>query len=320
MMIMNTLCALALGFFLDSMFGDTSVGTFLPGAIRKYETFLDKKIKGAYADTPEARNAAGGMFEFLSLTSLIVVSILLFYITYSVSNILGILTEGIMCSCALGIRNSKTLCAEIMRAAQKNDVDKARVCFNELTGMDASQLEMDDIIRCTVESSAANITDCAVAPLFWTGLFGGIGGFVYRCVNTADRVGGRLGGYEDRSGRIPTAVNKFFSFVPSRIAAKFCVADGSMLLLDSVNGSQTVKAYAGDSQDRNAAQTQAACAGLLNVSLDSGYPNGVIMTLGKESAKPDAVSIYWVNQLISGTSVMLLLLIAAIRVGLFFLL
>ena len=208
-----------------------------------------------------------------------------------------------------------TLCAAVVAVL----VNFAFPVTLSLTGMNADDLDSEDIVRCTLESASANITDHAVAPIFWIGLLGGAGGFVYRCVNIADRVGGRMGGYEDTSGRVPTAINKFFTFVPSRIAAKLCVADGSLLMLDSKNASQTVKRFAADSANRNAAQTQAACAGLLDISIDSGYPNSVTMTLGKETQTPGTTSIYWVNQLISGSSMFMLMLVAAVRVGLFFL-
>ena len=319
-MIMNTLCALAIGFVLDALLGDTPAGGFLPGLLKRYISFIDIKIKNAYADSKEARNAAGGMFEFLVLISAVIPSVGLYILCYSLSNVLGIFVEGIMCWAALSVKSSKSLCSEIMHCAQKGDIERARICFGELTGADASRLEMDDIVRCTVQSASANITDSAVAPLFWAGLLGGVGGIVYRCVNIADRVGGRLGGYEDGSGRIPTAVNRFFGFIPARIAARLCVADGSLLMLDNKNGSQTVKRFGKDSADRNAGQTQAACAGLLNVSLDSGYPNGETMTLGVQTQELDQTGIYWVNQLISGAAVFTLLIIAAVRITLFILL
>ncbi len=318
-MLMNTLCAIALGFVLDSVLGDISLGIYPLNLLKKYLSFLDRKIKNAYADSREARNAAGGMFEFLAVTVPMVLCLFVFYITYTVSDIFGIIAEGIMCWSALSVRTPKDLAAKIMHAAKMNDLKGAREYYAELTGMDASGLDMQDIVRCTVEAASANITDNCVAPLFWMGLFGGVGGFMYRCINLADRIGGRLGGYEDNSGRIPTAVNRFFSFIPARIAARFCLYDGGILCLDSQNGSQIYRAFRNDSHNRTAAQTQSACAGMLGFCVDSGYPNGVAMALGEEINEPEPTGIYWVNQLSAGVAVISIFLIAAVRVGLFFL-
>ena len=318
-MLMNTLCAIALGFVLDSVLGDIPLGAYPLNIMKKYLSMLDRRIKNAYADSPEARNAAGGMFEFLAITPVLLISVGLFFLTYMVSDILGILCEGIMCWTALSIRTPRDLAVKIMHAAKTNDLKAAREGFEELTGMDASELEMTDIVRCTVEASAANITDNAIAPLFWMGLLGGVGGIMYRCINLADRIGGRLGGYEDRSGRVPTALNSFVSFIPARIAARLCLKDGGMLCLDSQSGSQVYRAFRNDSQNRTAAQTQAACAGMLGFCVDSGYPNSVAMVLGEEINDPEPTGIYWINQLTSGAAVMGLFIIAAIRVGLFFL-
>lgn len=319
-MLMNTLCAIAVGFVLDSLLGDLSAGAYPLNLLKKYLSMLDKKIKNAYADSREARNAAGGMFEFLALMPVAVVCFGAFFIAYYVSDILGILVEGVMCWCAISIRTPSELSVKIMHAAKMNDIELARRYFTQLTGMDASELDGKEIVRCTVEAASANITDNVVAPLFWMGIFGGAGGLVYRCVNLADRIGGRLGGYEDRSGRIPTAVNKFMSFVPSWIAARLCLYDGGLLCLDSQNGSQIYRAYRNDSQNKTAAQTQSACAGLLGFCVDSGYPNGVSMALGEEDNDPDPTGIYWVKQLTMGAAVICLFVIAAIRTGLFFLL
>ena len=316
-MLMNTLCAIALGFVLDSMLGDIPLGAYPLNIIKKYLSFLDRKIKNAYADSKDARNAAGGMFEFLALTPVLVLCLCIFYFTYAISDIFGIIAEGIFCWSALSMRTPRELAAKVMHAAKENDITSARKYFHDLTGMDASELEMQEIVRCTVEASAANITDCVVAPLFWMGLLGGVGGLIYRTINLADRIGGRLGGYEDHSGRIPTALNRFMGYIPSRIAARFCLRDGSILCLDADRGSQVYRAFRNDSQNKTAAQTQSACAGMLRFCVDSGYPNGTAMVLGEESEAPDPTGIYWVNQLSAGTSVFCVFIIAAVRIGLF---
>lgn len=317
-MLMNTLCALAIGFVLDSLLGDPAWGAYPLNLIKKYLCWLDIRIKHAYADEPDARNAAGGMFEFLAVAGVLIVSVLLFFVSYMISDILGILVEGVLCWSAISVRTPKELAVRIMHAAKSDDIDTARECFGELTGMDASKLEMQDIIRCTLESASADITYTAVAPVFWIGLFGGAGGIVYRTIELADRIGGRLGGYEDRSGNKASAVNRFFSFIPAKLAAALCRSDGSLLMLDAKCGEETYRYFRNDSHNRTAAHTQAMCAGLLGCSIDSGYPNGKKMVLGEETEAPDANSIYWVNQLAVGAEMFLVFIIAAIRVALFF--
>lgn len=315
-MLMNTLCAIAIGFVLDFALGDIPLAAYPLNLIKKYLTFLDRKIKSAYADSREARNAAGAMFEFLALTPVIVFSLCIFYFTYTVSDILGILVEGIFCWSALSIRTPKDTASRIMNAAKTNNLKQAREYFEDLTGMDASELDMTEIVRCTVEAMSANITDYTVAPLFWMGLFGGVGGIVYRTINLADRIGGRMGGYEDNSGRIPSAFNRFMGYIPSRIAARFCLRDGSLLCLDADRGSEVYRAFRNDSTNRTASQTQSVCAGMLGFCIDSGYPNATAMVLGEEPGVPEPTGIYWVNQLTAGAAMFGILLIAFVRVGL----
>lgn len=318
-MLMNSLCALAIGFVLDSLLGDPKAGAYPLNIIKNYLCWLDTRIKHAYADHPDARNAAGGMFEFLAILTVSLACVVLFVVSYMISDILGILVEGVMCWSAISVRSSRDRAAAVMHAAKLNDLKMARRCFYELTGMDASKLEMEDIVRCTLEASSANITDHAIAPIFWSGILGGVGGLICRTINLADRIGGRLGGYEDKSGNKPSAVNRFVSLIPAKLAAGLCRSDGSLLLLDSKCGDETYRYFRNDSQHKVAAHTQAMCAGMLGCSIDSGYPNGVKMVLGEESEAPDSSAIYWVNQLTVGTTVFCIFLIAAIRVGLFIL-
>jgi adenosylcobinamide-phosphate synthase len=319
-MLMNSLCALAIGFVLDSLLGDPQSGAYPLNIIKKLLCGLDIRIKHAYADEPDARNAAGGMFEFLAISIVLAAGLALFVVSYMISDILGILVESIMCWTAISVRTPKELAARIMHCAKSQDVKSARKYFEQLTGMDASGLDVQDIVRCTLEQTSADVIDNAVAPVFWIGLLGGVGGLVYRTVNLADRIGGRLGGYEDRSGNKASAVNRFFSFIPAKLAAALCKKDGSLLMLDAKCGDETYRYFRNDSQNKTAAHTQSMCAGLLGCSIDSGYPNGKKMILGEETAAPNANSIYWVNQLVTGAEVLLIFIIAAIRVGLFFIL
>lgn len=41
-----------------------------------------------------------------------------------------------------------------------------------------------------MESVAENTTDWAVAPIFWSAIFGGLGGILYRTVNIIDNTVG----------------------------------------------------------------------------------------------------------------------------------
>lgn len=110
-----------------------------------------------------------------------------------------------------------------------------------MTFRDTDDMNIDSVIKSTVESVAENTTDWAVAPIFWSAIFGGLGGILYRTVNIIDNTVGYKTDTYINFGKFPAKLDDVLSFIPARIAALLMKMNVSYLHLDSRNASQVYK-------------------------------------------------------------------------------
>ncbi len=70
------------------------------------------------------------------------------------------------------------------------DIEKARFWVSRIVGRDTENLDKQGIARAAVETVAENTSDGVIAPLLFMVLFGALGGFFYKAVNTMDSMVG----------------------------------------------------------------------------------------------------------------------------------
>ena len=87
-----------------------------------------------------------------------------------------------------------------------DDVDGARGLLPSLCGRDPAALDVDGLVRASVESVAENTSDAQVAPLLWAALGGVPALLVYRGANTLDAM---IGHRSPRYERFGWAAAKF---------------------------------------------------------------------------------------------------------------
>ena len=227
------------------------------------------------------------MMTVIVLLIVAAVALLLLFVGYKLNAALGIFLEGIMCWSALSVKSLKTAAGGVMRAAR-----------------------------------AENTTDWAVAPIFWSAIFGGLGGILYRTVNIIDNTVGYKTDTYINFGKFPAKLDDVLSFIPARIAALLMKMNVSYLHLDSKNASQVYKKDRRKSPSPNSAQTQSVCAGALGIQLGSDeYYGGQLVrkpVIGRNLKPCEPNDIFWANQLLLGTSFYAMLFTAVIRTALFF--
>ena len=174
-MLINSLAALALGFALDMLLGDPEVVVYPQYFIKKLVANLDKSFRNSYKNTPEAQRMAGLMMTVIVLLIVAAVALLLLFVGYKLNAALGIFLEGIMCWSALSVKSLKTAAGGVMRAARAGNLSSAQRKVKKVTFRDTDDMNIDAVIKSTVESVAENTTDWAVAPIFWSAIFGGLG-------------------------------------------------------------------------------------------------------------------------------------------------
>lgn len=136
-----------------------------------------------------------------------------------------------------------------------------------IVGRDTENLTAEGVTKAAVETVAENTSDGVTAPLLFLLIGGAPLGFLYKAVNTMDS----MLGYKNEKylyfGRIPAKMDDVFNYIPARLTAWFMVAAA---FLTGMDGKNAWKIYLRDKRKHaspNSAQSEAVCAGALDVQL-----------------------------------------------------
>ena len=75
---------------------------------------------------------------------------------------------------------------KVCKALEAGDVEQARTAVSMIVGRDTASLTEEGIAKAAVETVAENTSDGVIAPLFYMFLFGPVGAWVYKAINTMD--------------------------------------------------------------------------------------------------------------------------------------
>jgi len=99
-----------------------------------------------------------------------------------------------------------------------DDVDAARRLLPSLCGRDPAALNVDGLVRASVESVAENTSDAQVAPLLWAAVGGVPALLVYRGANTLDAMIGHHSPRYERFGWAAAKLDDALNAVAARLA------------------------------------------------------------------------------------------------------
>lgn len=154
---------------------------------------------------------------------------------------------------------------KVCKALEKGDIEEARQAVSMIVGRDTQALDKKGITKAAVETVAENTSDGVIAPLFFLFCFGVQGGLVYKAVNTMDSMVGYCNDTYRYFGTAAAKLDDVLNYIPARLSAVFMLVSAFFLRMDYKNG---IKIYRRDRychKSPNSAQTEAVCAGVLNV-------------------------------------------------------
>lgn len=317
MMIMNSLCALALGFALDMMLGDPG-GAFYPiNLIKRLVSKLEVSLKNAYLESPEAQNMAGIMLVVITLLISVGSSILLLLLCYKLSVIVGIVAEGLLCWLSMSGRDMRRNLMGVFRGVKLDNVSAARRYLGHITDRDVSEMSCGECAKCAVESAAENTVDMVAAPIFWACLFGGAGAVFCRVVNIMDNAVGFKDDDHLHFGRVAARLDDVVMFLPARLAARIMRWDAAFLRLDRKNAQEIYLRDKRRSPSPNSGCTMAVAAGALDIRLGGDEVRNGVLTkrqrIGDDLHPVSADEVFWIAQLLTGTAAGTMVFAAVMR-------
>ena len=216
----NILFAVLFALLFDALFGDPDwmwrrmrhpvvwFGGFL--------SFFDKGLNHPEQQTAEAGRLLGGLAIALLV---ILIGAVGWYLqsVLSTGTLVGHVIVGLL---AFPFIAQKSLYQHVRAVGWplvRGDTNGARRAVSMIVGRDTQNLDKAGIARASIESLAENFSDGVVAPVFWFGLFGLPGLFVYKLVNTADSMIGHKTDRYQHFGWASARLDDGLNLIPARL-------------------------------------------------------------------------------------------------------
>ena len=261
------LLPLFIGFCIDLLVGDPHGIPHPIVWIGRLITFLEKKLRSIFPKSAAGEKTAGAFLWFIVVIISTGTSWLILSLCQKISMIFRIAVESIMCWQILAIRDLRDESMKVHNELTKGDIPAARRAVSMIVGRDTERLDEKGIIRAAVETVAENTSDGIIAPMLFLSYGGAPAGFFYKAVNTMDSMLGYIDAPYMDFGWFPAKADDLCNFIPARLAAMLMLLAGFVQGLNFRNGWKIFKRDRYKHASPNSAQTEAACAGLLEVQL-----------------------------------------------------
>lgn len=317
---MKILCVCLIGMILDWIFGDP-VWLYHPvRIIGKWISFLEKilrKLAGDQEGNEKKLLIAGGILWILVILVSAAVPMGILYLAEKFSPCAAFVLECFWCYQLLAARSLGKESKKVYKKLIQDDLSGARLAVSMIVGRDTENLTVEGVTKAAVETVAENTNDGVIAPLIYMLIGGPILGFVYKAVNTMDS----MLGYKNEKylyfGRVAAKMDDVAGFIPARISALLMILASCLLGMDGKNALWIWKRDQRKHASPNAAQTEAVCAGALQVQLagDAWYfgKKHEKDTIGDPIREIEPRDILRSEKLMIGTEVLTFLLFGGIR-------
>lgn len=161
---------------------------------------------------------------------------------------------------------------KVRRELEAGNREGARRQVAGIVGRDTNRLDEEGIARAAVETVAENTSDGVIAPLLFMALFGVLGGFFYKAVNTMDSMVGYKNERYRHFGWAAAKLDDICNFLPARLSGCLMAAAAGLLGCwdQTFDGRMAWKIFLRDRKKHespNSAHGEAACAGALHLRL-----------------------------------------------------
>ncbi|GLC88864.1 adenosylcobinamide-phosphate synthase CbiB [Lysinibacillus piscis] len=210
--------ACLIGLLFDLIVGDPPK---LPHPVRWIGTLIQSQT--ALWNKGRARKLKGMLMALAVIGTTMLVVTILIIMSYRVSLLFGIVVEGLLIGIGLAQRSLKEAALAVYTPLAQGDFAEARVKLSWIVGRDTEKLGEDEIVRGVVETVSENTSDGITAPLFYAFLFGAIGLWGYKAVNTLDSMVGYKNEKYQEFGMFSAKLDDVLNFIPSRLTGLLMV-------------------------------------------------------------------------------------------------
>lgn len=319
--MLYSLYACLIGFLLDLILGDPQWFRWHP--IRLIGQWIDicERLVRKWFGTKEKQLFVAGIV--LALMVMVVstgIPVLILIVCYRIHVFLGIGIESILCYFIYATKSLKTESMKVYDALETKDIQASRKAVSMIVGRDVDRLDETGVAKAAVETVAENTSDGVIAPIFYTMLGGAAAGFLYKSINTMDSMIGYKNDKYLFLGRFAARLDDVVNFIPARLSAFLMLLAAAISpKMDAKKAWHVYKRDRKKSSSPNAGQTEAVCAGALQIQiLGPAYYFGVLHdkpSIGEPMEPVEPLTIKRVNQLMYMTAWLAVLLFSMLKWG-----
>jgi adenosylcobinamide-phosphate synthase len=203
----------------------------------------------------------------VSLLSLLDVGINLITVDYF-SIIVSIIIGGILLKTTIAIKGMEKHAWAVVTSLENNNIASARDNLSMIVKRNTKDLDKNHVLSGVVESISENTVDGITGPLFYFGLFGLPGAFVYRLINTADSMIGYKTKIFKNIGWFAANCDKILNYLPSRLTGIVMIFSAMILGNDWKKSFKIMMRDGKKTQSPNAGYPMAAIAGALGTKFE----------------------------------------------------
>jgi len=276
-MILIPVLAVLFALSIDFAFGDTKnkfhptvwVGTLIGKLVLlfKNSNLTFEKIGGLIL-TISVTSLVASIFYFLNVVLHYINQFDFNFVTKSFVLIFSIVVTGYLLKTTIAIKGMEKHATLIMQALSNDDIDDARAKLSMIVKRDTKNLDRQHIISGTLESISENTVDGIIGPLFYFAIFGLLGAFIYRTINTIDSMIGYKTSLFKNLGWFGANSDKILNFLPSRMTSLVMIFAVMILRENWRHSLEIMRRDSKKTESPNAGYPMATLAGALSVKFE----------------------------------------------------
>ncbi len=269
-MIIESLSVITLALLLDFIFGDPK-NKYHPTA---WIGSLIAKLTPLCKNSSDVTEKFGGVILILSATGIVATLIVLLDIgitlitTDVLTIVISIIVGGILLKTTIAIKGMERHALAVLSSIENNDIESARDNLSMIVKRNTKNLDKNHVFSGVIESISENTVDGVTGPLFYFGIFGLPGAFVYRVINTADSMIGYKTSIFKNVGWFAANCDKTLNYIPSRLTGLTMILSAMVLGHNWQNSYHIMMRDGKKTQSPNAGYPMAAIAGALGTKFE----------------------------------------------------
>jgi len=261
---MEIIFILLIALALDLTFGEPP-NTWHPVAWLGTFVSLEKKLAPQRDELVQLAYGIG----MVLVTLVLIATPAYFLLVYlkEINSAVYVIAAGVLLKFSFSLRGLRQAVNTVKGFLAHDNLTQARTSLRTLVSRHTADLNQNQVMSATVESTAENTCDSFVAPLFYFLFFGVPGAIAYRIINTFDAMVG-YHGEQEYLGKFAARLDDVANFLPARITGLIIVLAAWICKRNTLQAWHIMLRDHKKTQSPNAGWTMSAIAGALGVQIE----------------------------------------------------